>query len=222
MGFLEKCRSGPAQKVHFYDKPFYDRNGPQSRGTNKRAWIAITYGIELAMAATWDKRDSEGADCASARKLQEEVLESHRHLLGEEHPDTLMAMSNVAVTLRAQGDLAGARKLNEQVLSIRRRLLGEEHPDTLTAMAGLAATLYKQGDLAGARELQEQVLEARRRLLGEEHPDTAEGDGESSGNGVRARGPDGGAEASGAGAGGQPAVAGRGARRHEHYCLESV
>jgi hypothetical protein len=106
------------------------------------------------MAATSGKRDSERADYASARKPQEEALESHRRLLGEEHPDTLTAMSNLAGTLYKQGGLAGARRLEEQVLSIRRRLLGEEHPDTLAAMSHVAVTLYRQGDLAGARKLQ--------------------------------------------------------------------
>ena len=42
-------------------------------------------------------------------------------------------MSNLAATLRAQGDLAGARALQEQVLEARRRVLGEEHPDTSPA-----------------------------------------------------------------------------------------
>ena len=86
------------------------------------------------MATTWEKHDSEQADYASARKLQEETLESHRHLLGEEHPDTLSAMTNLAGTLGKQGDLTGARELQEQVLETRRRLQGEEHPRTLTAM----------------------------------------------------------------------------------------
>ena len=63
------------------------------------------------MAATSGKRDSERADYASARKPQEEALESHRHLLGEEHPDTLTAMAGLAATLFKQGDPAGARKL---------------------------------------------------------------------------------------------------------------
>jgi Tetratricopeptide repeat len=51
--------------------------------------------------------------------------------LGEDHPDTLGSMNNLAETLRSQGDLTGARELQEQVLSICRRVSGEEHPDTL-------------------------------------------------------------------------------------------
>src|ERR1035441_6795971 len=99
------------------------------------------------MATAWEKHDSVQRGYASARKLQEETLESHRHLLGEEHPDTLKAMINLGVMLSKQGDWAGARKLQEQVLEASRRVQGEEHPHTLTAMSNLAAILGKQGDL---------------------------------------------------------------------------
>ena len=128
---------------------------------------------EEAELALWiARRDYERADYVSARKLQERVLEACRRLMGEEHLDTLAAMNNLAVMMKAQGDLAGARELEERVLEGLRHLLGVEHPDTLTAMNNLAQTLWAQGDLAGARKLQERVLRALRRLLGEEHLDT--------------------------------------------------
>jgi hypothetical protein len=104
------------------------------------------------MATTREKHDSVQRGYASARKLQEETLESHRHLLGEVHPDTLTAMTNLAVTLGKQGDWAGARNLQEQVLAASRRLQGGEHPHTLTAMSNLAVTLGKQGNLTGSAE----------------------------------------------------------------------
>jgi tetratricopeptide (TPR) repeat protein len=123
----------------------------------------------------WEIRSrilGDQGDLAGARKLQEQVLEIRRRILGEEHPDTITSMGNLAATLQAQGDLAGAQKLQEQVLEIMRRILGEEHPNTLTSMSNLAVTLSDQGDLVGARKLQEQVLGIRRRILGEEHPGT--------------------------------------------------
>jgi tetratricopeptide (TPR) repeat protein len=95
-----------------------------------------------------------------------------RNLNGHEHRDTLTTMNEIAVTLRAQGDLEGARKINEQVLEISRRTLGEEHPVTLNTMNNLAEQLRAQGDLEGARKIHEQVLETSRRTLGEEHPNT--------------------------------------------------
>ena len=108
----------------------------------------------------------------AARHIYERALAMNRDDLGEEHPDTLTSMGNLALTLRAQGDLAGARALQEHMLTVRRRVLGEEHPDTLTSMGNLALTLHAQGDLAGARALHEQVLTVRRLVLGEEHPHT--------------------------------------------------
>ena len=127
---------------------------------------------EATLALWVARRGYERGDYASARKLEEQVLEARRRLLGGEHRGTLTAMGNLATTLHVQGDLAEARKLEEQVLEASRHVLGEGHPDTLTAMNNLAATLHDQGDLAGARTLEEQVLEASRHVLGEEHPDT--------------------------------------------------
>jgi tetratricopeptide (TPR) repeat protein len=111
-------------------------------------------------------------DYPEARHLYERALEAMTRLLGEEHPDTLGSLQNLAGTLDAQGDLPGARRLFERALEARTRLLGEEHPDTLNTLQNLAATLKAQGDLPGARRLFERALEARTRLLGEEHPDT--------------------------------------------------
>ena len=52
-------------------------------------------------------------------------------MLGDEHPDTLTSMNNLAATLQAQGDLAGRPRAPGAVLAARRRVLGDEHPDTL-------------------------------------------------------------------------------------------
>ena len=133
-------------------------------------------GGALARLGAWvGRHDFERGAYASAHRLQEQVLAVRRRVFGEEHPDTLTSMSNLAGTLRAQGDHAGARALQEQVLTVQRRVLGAEHPDTLTSMNNLAFTVWAQGDLAGARALEEQALAVRRRVLGAEHPDTLTG-----------------------------------------------
>jgi Flp pilus assembly protein TadD len=81
-------------------------------------------------------------------------------------------MGNLALTLKAQGDMAAARKLEEQVLEARRRVLGEQHPDTLTAMNNLAILLFETGDREGALQLLRQSLLSHRKVLGENHPNT--------------------------------------------------
>jgi tetratricopeptide (TPR) repeat protein len=104
-------------------------------------------------------------DLSGARVLQEQLLAVRRRVLGEEQPDTLRSMMNLALTLHAQGDLPAARALQEQVLAVRRRVLGDEHPDTLVVMNDLAETLLSLGMLAEAQQLQKEALALQRKLL---------------------------------------------------------
>jgi hypothetical protein len=99
-------------------------------------------------------------------------LEACRRLLGSEHPDTLMAMNNLALTLNAQGDLAGERKLGEQVLEGRRRLLGDHHPDTTVSAWDLLQTLLESRDTDAAGRVWAENL----RWLLDSDPATLAGD----------------------------------------------
>jgi hypothetical protein len=127
---------------------------------------------EANLAARIARYDREEGAHASAQGLLTRETKFRRDFQGAEHPDTLISVNNLAVTLGERGDLAGARVLQEETLAIRRGRLGVEHADTLTSMCNLAETLRSQGDLAGARELMEDTLAGRRRVLGTEHPDT--------------------------------------------------
>ena len=75
-------------------------------------------------------------------------------MLGEEHPDTLISMGNLASTYMNQGRWKEAEELQAQELEICSRVLGEEHPDTLTSMGNLASTYMNQGRWKEAEELQ--------------------------------------------------------------------
>ena len=99
-----------------------------------------------------------------------------KEAFGEEHPDTLTTMNNLALSYGSLGRTKEAAELQEKVLEARRRILGEEHPDTLTTMNDLALSYHSLGRTKEAAELQEKVLEARRRILGEEHPHIADDD----------------------------------------------
>ena len=61
-------------------------------------------------------------------------------ILGEEHPDTIWAMGNLAITYDSLGKYADAEKLQIKVLDMRNRLFGKEHPDIISAMNNLANT----------------------------------------------------------------------------------
>jgi len=97
-------------------------------------------------------------DLASARALQEEILAKRRHTLGEEHPDTLYALNNLAVTLNAQGEVRAAREMMERVLELRRKVLGEEHPLTVATRRNLGAICLGAGDYSAAKKHLEPLL----------------------------------------------------------------
>ncbi|EWZ78435.1 hypothetical protein FOWG_17299 [Fusarium oxysporum f. sp. lycopersici MN25] len=110
----------------------------------------------------WEEAEQYGI---GAVKLRTEIL-------GEEHPDTLTSMSNLASTYWNQGRWKETEKLQVDVMEIRKRVLGEEHPDTLTSMANLASTYWNQGRWKETEKLQVDVMEITKRVLGEEHPNT--------------------------------------------------
>ena len=79
-------------------------------------------------------------------------------MLGEEHPDTLTFMNNLASTYQAQGDLARARDLQERVLGNRCRALGDENSNTTITAWNLLQTLRNLGESDAAQEVVEKFL----------------------------------------------------------------
>ncbi|KAJ7818115.1 hypothetical protein B0H14DRAFT_2601539 [Mycena olivaceomarginata] len=65
-----------------------------------------------------------------AKTLQVQVLEKQRQGPGEDHPDTLLVMSNLASTYNALGQFEEAEKLYVEVLQMQKIFLGEDDPDT--------------------------------------------------------------------------------------------
>ena len=77
-----------------------------------------------------------------AEELELRVMEVMRRVLGEEHPDTLTSMSNLATTYHEQGRWKEAQELALQVLEKRNKVLGDNHPTTL-ATAAFICTRYR-------------------------------------------------------------------------------
>jgi serine/threonine protein kinase/tetratricopeptide (TPR) repeat protein len=92
-----------------------------------------------------------------------------KRLLGEEHPDTLAAMSTQARLYSYQGRYTEAVALHLQTVEISKRVPGEEHPTTLAYISSLADLYWQQGRYAEAERLYLQTLEINKRVLGEEH-----------------------------------------------------
>ncbi|MFM9594175.1 tetratricopeptide repeat protein, partial [Streptomyces scabiei] len=82
-----------------------------------------------------------------------QVLADRERILGQDHPDTLRARHNLAVSYSTAGRTQDALDLHEQVLADRERILGQDHPDTLRARHNLArvrdaTTAIQQPDTA--------------------------------------------------------------------------
>src|SRR5579862_6780853 len=89
---------------------------------------------------------------------EQQRIAALRERLGDEHPETLAAMLDLAEMLWARGRLTEERALEEHVVAARKRALGEEHGDTLKALGKLAATIGAEGDLDAGRRLQERIV----------------------------------------------------------------
>ena len=137
-----------------------------------KAWLGEQYTLEFGLATKFSRVYGEKGWWMEKQKLNTKVLECTRRTYGEDHPDTLSSMANLATTYGNQGQWAEAEQLDLQVIEKRKTLLGEDHPDTLTSMANLAATYRNQGQWSEAEQLELQVMEKRKTLLGEDHPDT--------------------------------------------------
>ncbi|MFD7416427.1 tetratricopeptide repeat protein [Kitasatospora purpeofusca] len=112
-----------------------------------------------------------GLSFAAVTHWQRLTTDAER-LLGDDHPDTLLARGNLAASYWEAGRTNDAITLGERVSADRERILGPEHPDTLTSHANLAASYWQAGRTNDAIDLLERVLADSERILGEDHRNT--------------------------------------------------
>jgi tetratricopeptide (TPR) repeat protein/predicted Ser/Thr protein kinase len=109
---------------------------------------------------------------SEAQPQSERAIDLRTRVKGEQDPDTLSAMRDLAEIYVFLGKFEPAQKLQSRVLEARRRLLGEEHVDTVDSMMQLAEAYQKGGRYAEAEPIAAKALELARRVLGEEHEGT--------------------------------------------------
>jgi tetratricopeptide (TPR) repeat protein len=101
-----------------------------------------------------------------ARKL----LAGERRL-GQEHPDTLIDINNLAELYRIQGRYSETEPLYRRALEAFERRLGKERPNTVSVVSNLAGLYEDEGRYKDAEALFLRTLKVRERVLG---PDLAE------------------------------------------------
>lgn len=72
-------------------------------------------------------------DHARAFELRKECYEYCVNRVGEDDPNTLMSMMNLAVIHARRLETEEARKLVQRCYGLRVRVLGDNHPDTVRA-----------------------------------------------------------------------------------------
>ncbi|HKI20126.1 MAG TPA: serine/threonine-protein kinase, partial [Isosphaeraceae bacterium] len=100
------------------------------------------------------------------------AFELRRANLGENQPETLESMNNLASAYHDAGRLDLAIPLLEATLGGRRASLGENHHDTIETMNDLAVAYWKDGQVLRAIPLYEATLAKIRIELGNDQVDT--------------------------------------------------
>jgi tetratricopeptide (TPR) repeat protein len=90
----------------------------------------------------------DSGDPAEAEKVYRRAIALHEQTLGSEHPETAVAMTNLAGVLEEQGRMEPALELFERAAEIfgrqTRRMRGP-HPHLKSALRNLGRALRKQG-----------------------------------------------------------------------------
>jgi serine/threonine protein kinase len=86
------------------------------------------------------------------------ALGIRQKVLGEEVPDTLESMRNVASLLRVQGKLDEADLVMGQAVETSRRVLGQNHTETIAGLGEMARLREAQGRLGEATDLSGQTV----------------------------------------------------------------
>ena len=108
-------------------------------------------------------------ELAEAEPLFDRAIDLYREVKGEDHEDTLFALSIYAGLLDDLDRSAEAVEVCRQALEACRRIQGPEAPSTLDFMNRLAVLYLNQDRNEEAEPLLRQLLELDRRVYGEAH-----------------------------------------------------
>jgi tetratricopeptide (TPR) repeat protein/tRNA A-37 threonylcarbamoyl transferase component Bud32 len=138
----------------------------QKHGAEAQQTLAVLNRLIYALGAQGGERRVE------AERLCRACLETCRRVLGPEHEETLLAITNTADLQSYRGEHAEAEALYRQVVEARSRLTGAEHRDTLAVLNSLAVEQYWQAKYAEAEATHRRILEVHLRRHGLDHPHT--------------------------------------------------
>ena len=113
------------------------------------------------------------AQYTEAEALYRQALEIREHVLGPEHPDVAISLSNLTTLYWDQGKFTQAEPLFLRSLAIREQALGPRHPDVAASVNDLALLYKAQDRYDQAEPLFLRALAIRSQSLDPEHLDLA-------------------------------------------------
>jgi tetratricopeptide (TPR) repeat protein len=114
---------------------------------------------------------NDNGEYCRALAIWEECLVKGKLALGDDHPDVLGTLNNIANCLDDKGEHDRALLILEECLERRKKAIGDDHPDVLDTLQSMAQILLKKGHVDRALLINEECLEKRRTALGDDHPD---------------------------------------------------
>lgn len=101
-----------------------------------------------------------------------ETLDQKERRLGNDHPDTLDAMTRLEDLLEGQRKFREAEQIARSKLERKEKMLGHEHRETWDCMNNLAHLMHRQENYAGSEQIHRRVLALREKEFGREDIDT--------------------------------------------------
>ncbi|RFU73729.1 kinesin light chain [Trichoderma arundinaceum] len=177
-GLLKECISSTIQHL---DEVF-----PYPYTTNKDMWMKYLPHAQVALESANLSRKPVEADVLTkvaeansvlaqyqtAEQMYRQALEIRRTLLGEENPETITSINNLALILSYMGKNKEAEGLARSTIETYEKVLGKNHPSTITGRNNLALYIFNLGRNKEAEEIYRQTLRRSKKALGEKHAST--------------------------------------------------
>lgn len=103
---------------------------------------------------------------AAAEPLYRAALAIEESRLGEDHPDLVTLLNNLALIYEAQNRDADAERLLRRALALKEKAFGLADPSTMATLGNLAYLLQLQGEYQEAKDLLTRALEVQESLHG--------------------------------------------------------
>jgi tetratricopeptide (TPR) repeat protein/predicted Ser/Thr protein kinase len=120
--------------------------------------------VEAAIRATLGETYHYLGDYKAAQLHFARALELRRQAYGEDHPETLIAMSDLGIIYQYTGRWAEAEELLRRSLAGQRRHFADDHPQLVRTLNSLGTLLFQAARYAEAEPVFSEALERARRL----------------------------------------------------------